>query len=72
MSVGETGAGKMGVGETGQIIGETGVGEMGVILFILPLSGLLIQVRLYYNSNNKMGIHLPAHKILVQMHLSQR
>ena len=30
MSVGETGLGEMGVGETGQIIGETGVGETGV------------------------------------------
>ena len=31
LSVGETGEGEMGVGETGQIIGKTGVGEMGVI-----------------------------------------
>ena len=33
--VGETGVGKMGVGEMGQIIGETGVGEMGVIRWLL-------------------------------------
>ena len=30
MAVGETGEGKMGVGEMGKIIGETGVGETGV------------------------------------------
>ena len=30
LCVGETGVGKMGVGEMGQIIGESGVGKIGV------------------------------------------
>ena len=55
MRVGETGVGKMGVGETGQIIGETGVGktgvgEMGVIrLICIYIIALIVHFK-YYGS----------------------